>query len=319
MFETINRKTGELITWEGVFTQEHPCPICGKPTTARKKSYCCMSSDKKMVCCGHATEGGRVLGRAGRVFTLTGDEPGRAIMNHERVPRSRTPSAQMFRAWTTARIRQRKDLAELAGYLPGTTSHGVESCGACWITRGDAATSDLELPTDGAWCFPMTDHVGKIVGLRLRDYYCRSHFAMPGSQDGIFGVHVTHAMPATRDIVMICEGASDAAALASEGIYAIGKPSAKSGHNVVVKFCVFTRCLPIIVADDDADGHLGAEQTADAISKDTGIRPHIIKPPCGPDARASRSNAAEWIDHIARETGLQRFAAMRRMPDPAID
>lgn len=130
-----------------------------------------------------------------------------------------------------------------------------------------------------AWVFPEVDGRGRIVGLLRRYEDDRlDKKLVAGGRRGL-------TVPATwRDLpgpIILCEGASDTAALLDLGFCAIGRPQARA------------RCIPddlaellggdsravVVAADNDAVGRRGAEELArilgSTLAREVGVLPPL--------------------------------------------
>lgn len=123
-----------------------------------------------------------------------------------------------------------------------------------------------------AWAFPMRDESGKVIGIRLR-WNDGQKKAVYGSKGGLF---YPVQFP-EREIVFVCEGPTDTAAVIAMGLVAIGRPSCDACVEMTVAFLRRVKCkLAVIVADADGPGKRGAKALAAAIKV-----PHKMwLPPC---------------------------------------
>ena len=293
MFETINKRTGEVTRWVPVFTDHAPCPICGKPTTKRRSSYCCMSSCGTMVCCGHAGEGGRKFGDAGRIFMLDGSSVVQ-VRNYKRTRRTAVSYMPML-----AFIAQYSG-GHMLGSLASTWGVSLESlamCGAGCITNDVLKRfAGQDVRESKVWTIPMYDGRGRVIGIRIRTMNLKGNFSVSGSINGLFG-----PVPLVRDAppgsaIIIVEGASDTAAMNDKGFFAIGKASARTTTWEVYNAIRGRGLSAIVVCDGDRDGIEGAEKTVETLA-DEGIHARICKVPDGAkDVRASGSSVEAWSD-----------------------
>jgi 5S rRNA maturation endonuclease (ribonuclease M5) len=109
-----------------------------------------------------------------------------------------------------------------------------------------------------AWCFPMRDGAGKVIGIRTRkeNGEKRAYF---GSQNGLF---IPGSIPISKPL-FICEGPTDTAAVLTLGYYAIGRASCGTCARWIKQFCDLNKIWQVvIVADGDKAGLQGARKLA---------------------------------------------------------
>lgn len=135
---------------------------------------------------------------------------------------------------------------------------------------------------DGAWTFPERDRTGNVVGI-LRRYRDGSKRFLPGGQRGLY-------VPATLCLkapwIYVPEGASDVAALISNGLHAVGRPSCTGGVPLLCDLFRGVSATIVIVGENDHkdDGHWpgrdGARQVASKLVR-RGINAVWTLPPDG--------------------------------------
>jgi hypothetical protein len=138
----------------------------------------------------------------------------------------------------------------------------------------------------------MKNGQNKFVGIRMRAK--NKKFAIKGGKNGIFwplGV-----LPESREILFICEGPTDTAALLDLGFEAIGRASCNTGKNYIIEMIENMDRIVVIMGDKDEaktrpdgteyyPGQEGAIQLAADLKKHVKhIR--IIKPPRQKDMRS---------------------------------
>jgi 5S rRNA maturation endonuclease (ribonuclease M5) len=132
----------------------------------------------------------------------------------------------------------------------------------------------LDVGFDGeAFCFPMRDASGAIIGIRRR-FGNGQKVCVCGSQNGLF-------IPAGIDKavkVVICEGPTDCAAALDLGWDAIGRPNCDSKIAMTVRY--IRQRKAVIVADRDSAGLRGARKLYEALET-AGSAVRIIVPPDG--------------------------------------
>jgi len=177
------------------------------------------------------------------------------------------------------------------------------------LARSLGVTSDVLRSLCVGWCpsrctttWPMRNARGEIIGLRLRDPKTGAKRSVQGSAAGLFfdPDRFANIEPGAR--VWVAEGASDAAALLSTGLDAVGVPSAKSGVDLLLELGM--RILPaewVIVADGDGPGLESARLLRSELVLVAGAR--IIQPPSG------IKDAREWINRGASRIDLELGAS----------
>jgi hypothetical protein len=106
-----------------------------------------------------------------------------------------------------------------------------------------------------AWAFPMHDGQGNVIGIRLRDVNGRK-WAVSGSKSGLI---VPRVQP--QDLLYVCEGPTDAAAVISLGFFAVGRPDCRSKPEYVVSTARrFGVKRVVVVSDSDGVGLLGSKE-----------------------------------------------------------
>lgn len=297
MFETVDKRTGEVTKWVPIFNAMNPCPICGKPTGSRKQSYCCASSCGTMVCCGHAIEGGRRLGKAGRIFQIDGKQPAEAVIRNF-CKRKRTAASMMSVIAIAAQQAGMDRLPSLARKW-GVSTDALLTCGIGCI-QGVALERlcGLKYINESVWTIPMYSPEASIIGIRLRPWDLSMHYSVPGSANGLFGPVSMVAGLGPGDTVVVTEGASDTVAMHSMGFFAIGKSCARTCTNEIVALLKGRGIRAVVVRDNDRDGIQGAAETTAALRR-AGVDAHTISAPDGAkDVRASKAPVDHWQAQI---------------------
>ena len=207
-------------------TKENLCVICQKP------DWCEVSEDGEMAYCMRVEsdkphrKGGWIhrlkeTSTTGKRYKISSPQPATP-------PRDFGPLAlEFWVAMTDSRIRS------LAEYL------GVN------VIDLDR----METGYDGVnYTFPMMDANCETIGIRLRTPEGKK-YAVKGSRNGLFipqGVFDT-----SEQILFICEGESDTAAMLSLGFDVIGRPSCQGGSDHIIEFIKGRRRKVVIVADRD--------------------------------------------------------------------
>jgi hypothetical protein len=166
--------------------------------------------------------------------------------------------AEHFRSQITGSI-----LAELAEQL-GVTVASLQAIGVGWDT-------ELE-----CWTFPERNGNGEVCGIVNR-FKSGEKRATPGSKRGLT---IPTSWEPSSGVLHICEGASDAAAVLSQGKKAVAIPS-KSFRGDDLRILLSNRpgITVAVVADNDrADlNHTGARHFAQTLKADLGCPVKLIK------------------------------------------
>jgi hypothetical protein len=269
--------------WRRV-SRAHPCPICEKP------DWCLVSADGTAAICARM-ESSKRCGDAGWLHRLQ-DRPWYPT---RRIVRMATPSPA---------IGLRHDLERLAAQYQAAVDPGRLFQLARSLGLSTQALTALDIGwccEEQSWAFPMSDARGKVLGIRLR----RPNgfkFSVKGGREGLFiprrvGQGRSGSVPGGTPL-MICEGATDTAALLDMGFDSVvGRPSCTGGVQLLIEL-VKVRQRPeiVIISDNDAPGRHGAENLASVLAMYApAVR--IIQPPHGiKDARAWRQAGANRGD-----------------------
>lgn len=265
--------------WQRVSARRR-CPLCDKA------DWCSLASDGSAAICmrvesGKPTRNGGWLHRLTEARIQHPSRVRRASVSCHAPPDFGQLAEQLRQAVCAA------GLARLAASL-GVSVDSLRRLGIGW---------------DGeSWAFPMRDATGRVVGIRRRFDNGRK-LSVKGGHEGLF---VPTGL-SSSDVLLICEGPTDAAALLDLGFSVIGRPSCSGGRRHVVRIATGRRA--VIVADADGPGQLGANLLAFF------LRPHcpsvrVITPPDAiKDARAWKRAGAtrEDIERTIREAEAVRL------------
>ena len=239
------------------------CPICGR------SDWCLISrkdSRDRAIC--SRIESDRRLGDAGWLHCLgpSGPSKPRQFKPHTRqvtIKIARPDLAHMAQQWQSQAAPTR--LSSLALIL-GLSVESLNRLNVGW--------------TGSAWSFPMTNVHRDVIGIRLRTISGRK-FSVAGGHEGLFVP--TGLLPGAE--LLICEGATDTAALIDMGFAAVGRPCCSGGTCLLVEY--INRQSPasvVVFADADGPGQRGASTLVTTLSpycRDV----RIVTPPAK-DARA---------------------------------
>jgi hypothetical protein len=196
------------------------------------------------------------------------------------------------------RRNMRPDALEHVAGLLGLPSGALERLGVGWSPSHQATT------------WPMRDADGNVIGIRLRCPRTARKWAFTGSAAGLVFDPLAMSKRAPGGRVWFAEGPTDAAALLSVGLDAIGVPSAGGAVDLVVALA--RRVKPaevVIVADADDAGQRGAERLRDALLIVSTVR--IVSPPKGlKDSRVWVCSGfdREVIERVADVAPVHRVA-----------
>jgi hypothetical protein len=243
--------------WRRV-TRNEPCPICSRT------GWCGISNDGTAVICM-------------RIQSPTATANGGWLHKIADAPRSPATQCHVIRAVVAP------DLSELARHYreQATTARlegfagilGINPIGLVRIGTGWAGP--------GKWAFPMSSDRGRITGIRYRASN-GAKWAETGGVDGVF----RSVGDDPKAVLLVPEGATDSAALASLGFDVAGRPCC-TGGTVIISRLARGRDLAI-VADPDGPGRRGAGSLASAVlCYARSVR--IVEPP------APHKDARAWI------------------------
>jgi len=226
-------------------TKSHPCLICGKP------DWCLVARDGSAAICARIAEGAvRKCGDAGYLHLLKDRHNGRD---------RHTRGARWRHSATVAHgpDGQVQDFGQLAaGYQSQLTGERLRAL-ACSLGVSLTNLQRLGVGWDGsAWVFPMSNDLGKVIGIRRRFPNGRKA-SITGSKVGLF---IPTDLSGTGPL-LLCEGLSDAAAAMDLGFDAIGRPNCNSVVQMTIR-AAKGRMEVVIVADNDSAGRTGAEKLA---------------------------------------------------------
>lgn len=262
-------------------TRKQPCPICEKP------DWCLLARDGTAAICARVGEG--VVKRAGEggwLHHLNGREP----------PKYQPPLRSAVNS---------RHLAVLAVDFATRITQGQVDTLAGRLGVSPLALVGLGLGWDGAaWTIPMFNHVRNVIGVHRRFPDGRKR-AIRGSKNGLF-IPVNLA---SEGLLLICEGASDTAALLTLGFAAIGRPGCLGGARIIRALAKRRRV--VIVADQDGPGQDGAERLAAAL-RGVCSTVAVITPP--PDIKDSRAWVQAGATHGDIQAVIDRTPSHSRRP-----
>ncbi len=229
--------------WQRV-SRWKPCPICERP------DWCLLAADGSAAICARV-ESAKRCGEAGWLHRLR-DKGWRPLQ-------SKVRSVPM----TT--VAPRRDLADLAAsYRDALDPVQLDTLARALKITADALHA-LGIGWAGqyrAWSFPMVDATSEVLGIRLRRPDGKK-FAVRGGKEGLF----LPATDPTEPRLLVCEGATDAAALLDLGYTSIvGRPSCTGGIKLLVELVQRRHPHEVgILSDGDEPGRRGADSLASVL------------------------------------------------------
>lgn len=217
-------------------SRANPCPICGKP------GWCLIAPDGSAAICQRVADGSiRRCGDAGYLHRLRGNAHAFHSRSCSPHPQARGDLAPLASRYQRRLTQQRLlDLARRLGLPP----EPLLLLGVGW---------------DGAaFTFPMRDATARVIGVRRR-FSNGARCAVSGSQNGLIMPRKLRA----DGLLFITEGETDAAALLSVGLNAVGRP----GCDCCVRLCAELAVGRDVVAVSDRDdmGRRGAATLCQAL------------------------------------------------------
>lgn len=267
-------------------TKSDVCPIC-------REDSCVISPDGGAIICYRVSDGCRKETASGGYLHVLHSRHGKHTTPTIRLHIGTDPGIEAMAAACHRRAVAENLLPRLAAQL------GVTTDALAALNVGASAAHS-------AWTFPMKNSAGAVVGIRLRCPKTSKKWSVPGGHEGLF---FSAPLPA-KQIITICEGPTDAAALMTIGVpNVVGRPSATGGREALLSL-VRRRWPPAIhiLADADDVGLAGARRLAAALSLHAAVK--IATPPAGiKDARKFVHSGATAADVAALFTaGAEVFS-----------
>jgi len=266
--------------WRRVSASER-CPVCGKP------DWCLVAGQpgfiEAAIC--PRVESERRIGEAGFLHILRSSPVPwprwRCTLSHA-VRLAQRPANVEELAALADRWRLPPDSPRLAALATGlgVTVESLARLGCGW-------NQDRR-----AWTFPMTDAIGRVVGIRLR---------LPGGKKlSVRGGHEGLFLPdglQPGEQLLFCEGPTDCAALLELGFPAAGRPSCTGGTRHCIE--LVRRLKPqvvVVVADADEPGQRGAARLSGLLRLYCRDVRTIMPPPPHKDVRDWKRAGATAVD-----------------------
>jgi len=265
------------------------CPVCERP------DWCLIepdsSGDPVAVLCQRTPSAHR-WGDAGFYHPLQG----RSCRTRPRRPATIVSSPRRTFGELTGPLARDLDLEALSRLAVelGVSSAALQRLGIGYA-HGAASTALGLRGGAGAFTFPMLDHRGRVIGVRLR-LNSGKKLSVKGSAVGLF---VPTGLVASGT-VFIAEGESDTSVLLTLRVEAIGRPSATSCAELIVRYAREAGMHDVVVvADRDEVGQRGATHLARQLAR---VIRHVrlITPPA--------KDARQWLRSGASPDDLQALA-----------
>jgi len=253
-------------------SKQNPCPICGKP------DWCLVASDGSVAICPR-TPSDRMAGSAGYIHDINP-----LIAATAPIPKMPEPEPHLDIDWQSgadqAVARMESFMYDELTKQTGLSKDELVCMQVGWSSKKSAYT------------FPMRDHEGRAIGIRLRTPD-GNKYAVKGSRSGLFYA----GDPPSRGQVLVAEGPTDTACLVGRGFSAVGRPSCNGGGLYLLKMLNWKHEV-VLVADNDKPGRDGAASIAKLI-KDRVSSVRIMTPPRGNDIK-------DWVvGHSATPSTIQ--------------
>jgi len=243
------------------------CPVCGK------HDWCLVSADKSAAICARIEQGSvKRSGDAGwlHLFDRTSD----CQFPNSNFQLKKRNHPGLMATPPSKGGEQKIDFGKLAEAYRRRASERQVRFLATSLGVTTASLERLDVGWDGeAFCFPMKDENGVVVGIRRRFGNGRK-VCVPGSQNGLF---IPSGIEQAVTLV-ITEGPTDCGAALDLGWAAIGRPNCDSKIAVTCRYV--RRRAAVIVADRDSAGMRGARKLYEALDA-AGSAVRIIMPPAG--------------------------------------
>lgn len=246
------------------------CPVC------QKNSWCLVAEDGTAAICARV-ESPKPVGNkgAGWLHRLS-DTPIEPRFRPKRRKVDQTPPPDFSKLVPQCEARL-KDMSKLCNRL-GVSEESLRRLNVGWNGK--------------CYTFPMRDGWHRFVGIRLRSR--TGKFAVRGSKNALFwpiGVGAN-----SKNILFICEGPTDTAAMLDLGFDAIGRASCNTGKDYIIQAISDYDRQVVIMADKDEpkkrpDGSINYPGIEGAMKLAEEIKPvvrsvRVIKPPKHKDMRA---------------------------------
>jgi len=223
-------------------SKEYPCPVCNKP------DWCLVNNEGDMAICQRIISD-KELGDAGYIHKLE--------VKSKRIPFVKIIKQGKYKIeWEALNDFYQLQKGRASSYLDLVFGQGKD---------------------DGYFTYPMRNEKLEITGIQKINKD-KTKFMERGSKIGLF-IPMEVGKFVDNKEVLICEGLSDTIAAIGMGLQAIGRASCKTGGVMIVSFMKKRKAThPIIIADNDRPGCIGAEKLQMSLLNE-GIKCMMITPP----------------------------------------
>ena len=295
-------------------SRREKCPVCGHA------GWCILSNDGGTAIC-RRVQSDRPAAGGGWIHVLK-----RVLPPVRRVASIPRPTSRVFDA-------ERAQAGFRAEFVNASTSM-TECEDDLWLEGESISRMKVGRSAfHGAWTFPMRDGAGKVIGIRLRQYWSKRKWTVPGSRDGLFydpGLEieptVSHGQSG-RELV-ICEGPTDCIAAYEIGLPCVGRASCNTGAEHLKELCARLKVARVTIVSDNDSAKARTVQSAcgapmrgtwrpgiegaEKLARDIGRMYRIVTPPFK-DLRDWVYAGMRCIDH----DGFYRVAELQRWRFPA--
>lgn len=246
---------------------QNPCPVCG-----RTDQYCLIGEDGTVAICPRTAEGSHsTRGRAGYLHILHPRSKDTPVMSRPEItatesvlPDRNEDMAKMAHAFYKEMDPYRR---EIVAHSLGVTPEALDRMKVGWHPEHMATT------------WPMIRSGVGLCGIRYRCHETGRKWCESGSRNALF-------MPPDLDkekTIFITEGGTDTATLLSLKAEAIGRPSNRAGHDLLMEALVGVKRVVIVIdwdlKEDTRNGTVvGAIELIRAL-EERGTRALGITPP----------------------------------------
>jgi len=253
-------------------SRERPCPIC------EHRDWCLISADGTAAICARVSDGSvRRCGEAGYLHRLANSPiPWRPQARRVAVPAAPADVSALALEYHAAADRE-GHFDRLAEDL-GLSVESLRRFRVGWCVK------------EGCSTWPMSDATGRIIGINRR-FWDGAKRIMPGHKAGLY---VPDDLTVGPDApLLVCEGATDAAAGRDLGLQCIGRFSCTHGATLLMELVKARRPgLLVIIGDTDEPGRRGAQSLAATLIPYV-LALKIVEPPAPhKDLRAWRQAGA---------------------------
>ena len=182
-------------------TKDEPCKICDHG------DWCCVTSDGRLANCMRI-ESDKPCKNGGWLYKLDGDTKPKYYLPKAKAKVADVNFYKLAKDYFCGCLSTANPLAERLG----VSEDSLQRLGTGYDGKN--------------YVFPMWDGTRKMIGMRLRTPDGKK-FSVTGSKNGLFWPQLVKSD--SKNLLFICEGPTDCAALLDLGFDAIGRPSCSGG------------------------------------------------------------------------------------------